>query len=170
MITTTVPRTRQATRSAGAERYVTFLLAGEIYAVPALSVREVMPWVAPARVPHVGASVKGVINLRGEIVTVLDLRTRLDLPPVEPTDRTCIIVVIVQRGAVRHQAGLIVDTALDVTRIADADVQHRTDAAAAERNDVAGMARTRSGLTIVLDVERLVLEGVGPSVAAEPQP
>jgi len=167
MMKTTVQATRPAPRSAGAERYVTFLVAGEIYAVPALSVREVIPWVAPARVPHVGASVKGVINLRGEIVTVLDVRTRLDLPPVEPTDRTCIVVVTVQRGAIRHQAGLIVDTALDVTRIADADVQHRTDPAAAEPHDVAGMARTKAGLTIVLDVERLLLDGVGSAVAAD---
>ena len=160
-MTTISQAPRHEPRAAGAERYVTFLVAGEIYAVPALSVREVIRWVAPARVPHAGPAVKGVINLRGEIVTALDLRTRLDLPPAEPTDRTCIVVIAVERGTVRHQVGLIVDTALDVTRIADADVQARTDAAGAERHDVVGIARTKSGLTMVLDVERLVLDGMG---------
>ena len=117
MMTTSFQANRQGPRATGVERYVTFLVAGETYAVPALSVREVIRWVSPARVPNAGPSVKGVINLRGEIVTVLDLRTRLDLPSAEPTDRTCIVVVTLQRGAIRHQAGLIVDTALDVTRM-----------------------------------------------------
>jgi purine-binding chemotaxis protein CheW len=170
MMTTSFQANRQGPRSTAAERYVTFLVAGEVYAVPALSVREVIRWVPPARVPHAGPSVKGVINLRGEIVTVLDLRMRLDLPSAEPTERTCIVVVTLQRGAVRHQAGLIVDTALDVTRIADADVQNRSGAAATERHDVTGVARTKSGITMVLDVERLVLDGVGPAVAAEARP
>jgi len=165
MMTTTVQANRQEPRSAGAARYVTFLLDGEVYAVPALSVREVIRWVAPARVPHAGPSVKGVINLRGEIVTVIDLRTRLGLPAAEPTDRTCIVVVTLQRGAVRHQAGLIVDTALDVTRIAEADLQNQGDAAAAEGRDVAGVARTKSGLAMVLNVERMVLDGAGQAPA-----
>lgn len=167
MIKTTVQTSRHEPKSASAERYVTFLVAGEIYAVPALSVREVIRYVAPARVPHAGPSVKGVINLRGEIVTAIDLRMRLDLPPAEPTERTCIVVVAIQRAAARHQVGLIVDTALDVTRIADADVQSRTDAAGAERHDVTGVARTKSGLTMVLDVERLVLDGAGSTGGAE---
>ncbi|OFV92297.1 MAG: hypothetical protein A3G76_15415 [Acidobacteria bacterium RIFCSPLOWO2_12_FULL_65_11] len=168
MMTTAVQASRQEPKAASAERYVTFLVAGEIYAVPALSVREVIRWVPPARVPHAGPSVTGVINLRGEIVTVLDVRTRLDVPSAEPTDRTCIVVVTVQRGTVRHQAGLIVDTALDVTRIALADVQRRSDAAAsAEGHDVTGVARTKAGLVMMLDVERLVLDGIGAAVAVE---
>jgi len=150
MMTTAVQASRQEPKAASAERYVTFLVAGEIYAVPALSVREVIRWVPPARVPHAGPSVTGVINLRGEIVTVLDVRTRLDVPSAEPTDRTCIVVVT------------------DVTRIALADVQRRSDAAAsAEGHDVTGVARTKAGLVMMLDVERLVLDGIGAAVAVE---
>src|SRR5258708_36311970 len=111
MMTTSFQTNRQGPRASGAERYVTFLVAGETYAVPALSVREVIRWVAPARVPNAGPSVKGVINLRGEIVTVLDLRLRLGLPAAEPTDRTCIAAVPLRRGAVPQHAGLLLDTA-----------------------------------------------------------
>ena len=92
MNTSTIPTRVQGPSSGGGTSYVTFLLAGEIYGVPAAMVREVIMWAPVTRIPNAGASVKGVINLRGEIVPVLDTRTRLGLAPVEPTDRTCIVV------------------------------------------------------------------------------
>jgi purine-binding chemotaxis protein CheW len=145
-------------------RYVTFRVADEIYAVPALSVREVTRWVPVTRVPHGGPAVKGVINLRGEIVVVLDLRTQLNLPSVEPTDRTCIVVVTAQRPNGRLLAGLIVDTALEVTRIAEHDLEQLSDAAPGLSGAyVTGVARTKSGLTVLLDVARLALDGLVPA-------
>ena len=157
------PMTTPATPPTGlhAGRYVTFLVAGETYAVPALCVREVMRWVAPTRVPHGAPAVKGVINLRGEIVTALDLRVMLGLPATEPTDRTCLVVVWVTNGTTRMQVGLIVDTALDVTRITELD-SPGDEAARALGEFVTGIARCRTGLTIMLDVDRLVLRSLAP--------
>lgn len=147
-----------------ATRHVTFLVAGETYAVPVSHVREVIRWIPVTRLPHGAASVKGVINLRGEIVTLLDLRALLNLPPEAPTDRTCIVVVSIQRADARLQTGLIVDTALDVTQMAAKDIETKGDDAPVFAGDyVVGIARTKTGLTLLLDVERLVTDGLAPA-------
>ena len=150
--------------ASAAERYVTFRVADETYAVPVASVREVARWMPATRVPHGARSMKGVINLRGEVVVVLDLRALLNLPTVEPTDRTCIVVVSAERQGKRLQAGLVVDTALEVTRIGLHDLETLSGAAPALSGDyVTAVARTKGGLTMLLDVERLALDGLSPA-------
>lgn len=146
------------------ERHVTFQVAGEIYAVPASHVREVIRWSPTTRVPNGIPAVKGVINLRGEIVTVLDVRVLLALPPVAPSDRTCIVVVTVRHAESRLQAGLIVDTALDVTAVAESDIERPAKHTGTFVGDyVAGIARTPSGLVLLLDVQRLVACTLAPA-------
>ena len=143
--------------------FVTFLIANETYAVPAKAVREVVRWTPVTRVPNASPAVKGVMNLRGEIVSVLDVRTSLGLPVVEPTDRTCIVVVTAQDADRRLHVGLIVDTALDVTHIAEPEQEH--DALIAGEH-VQGIARTKAGLIILLDVNRLALDALGLAAGA----
>jgi purine-binding chemotaxis protein CheW len=150
--------------ASSAERYVTFRVADETYAVPAANVREVTRWMPATRVPHGARAMKGVINLRGEVVVVLDLRVLLNLPPVEPTDRTCIVVVWAEHQGRRLQTGLIVDTALEVARIGPHDLETISGAAPTLSGDyVAAVARTKDGLTLLLDVERLALDGLSPA-------
>jgi purine-binding chemotaxis protein CheW len=148
--------------------YVTFLVAGETYAVAIESVREVITWVPVTRVPHAAASVRGVINLRGEIVPVLDLRVQLGSPATDPTDRTCIVIVRAGDGGGRRaQAGLVVDAALDIVRLAAAELQLRRDMDSAVAGAyVAAVARTKTGLTMMLDVDRVIVDGFRSPLAA----
>jgi purine-binding chemotaxis protein CheW len=164
MNTSTIPTRVQGPSSGGGTTtsYVTFLLAGEIYGVPAAAVREVIMWAPVTRIPNAGASVKGVINLRGEIVPVLDSRTRLGLAPIEPTDRTCIVVVHVRNGSRQLAAGLIVDTALEVARLISAEISGGDGRLAGDL--VTGVARTKAGLVMLLDVDRLVREELDDQV------
>ena len=161
-------RNAQGPPIGGEASYVTFRTAGETYAVPTETVREVIPWVPVTRVPNAAPSVKGVINLRGEIVSVLDVRSRFGLPTVDPTDRTCIVVVNARHAGGRLQVGLIVDTALDVTRLTHAELRLRSEGDPALAGDyVTGVASTKAGLMMVLDVDRLIpTMGVGPSSAS----
>ena len=115
------------------------------------------------RVPNASPAVKGVMNLRGEIVSVLDVRTSLGLPAIETSDRTCIVVVTAHHAGRRLHVGLIVDTALDVTHIAPQAQEHDSIAAG---DYVLGIARTKTGLAILLDVNRLALDGLGLAAGA----
>ena len=156
-------RSAQGPPMGGEASYVTFRTAGETYAVPTESVRGVIPWVPVTRVPDAAPSVKGVINLRGEIVSVLDVRSRFGLPTVDPTDRTCIVVVNAEHAGNRLQVGLIVDTALDVTRLPHAELRLRSEGDPALAGEyVTGVASTKAGLLMVLDVDRLVPDGGDP--------
>ena len=151
-------QTAHETVVTGGTTYVTFLAAGEIYGVPTASVREVLVWTPVTRIPNAGASVKGVINLRGEIIPVLDVRLRLGLPPVEPTERTCIVVMTVRQGREKLTAGLVVDTALEVTRLVPAQIEGGAEGSLAGAH-VDGVARMKGGLVMLLNADSLVLDG-----------
>ena len=147
-----------ATRAADA--YVSILLNEETYALPAVAVQEVIRWTPLTRVPREHPCVRGVLNLRGRIVPVLDLRELLGLPDVERTDRACIVVVTTERGGHQQYAGLIVDTAIEVVRIPPSSVDRNGAAGVALTSDyVTGVARTGNGLTILLDTRRLIDDG-----------
>lgn len=149
------------TAAAFAERYVTCQVAGETYAVPALAVREVVRWMPVTRVPNSARAVNGVINLRGEIVPVIDLRVHLGLAAAEPTDRSCIIVLSMPASGGKLQAGLIVDLALEVTRIPARDISAGGDIAPGHAGRyIAGIAQTKGGLLILLDGEAVMVDAL----------
>ncbi len=154
--------------SSANERHVTVEVAGQLYAVPALSVREVIQFVPPTRVPQAPPAMIGVINLRGQIVPVLDLRIVLGMPACPAAGRTCIVVVSAQRGDVTFAAGLVVDTALEVIRLAAKDIEaHSPTAPLFPGAYVSGIAHAKGALTIVLDLDRLLPDALEPgSVAA----
>jgi len=124
------------------------------------------PYTTLFRSPRTAGAARGVINLRGQIVPVLDVRSHFGLPAVEPTDRTCIVVV---HGTQAHgglQAGLIVDAAVDVVRVGLSELQPREQIDPAVAGTyVAGVVRTKSGLAILLDVDRMLLESLGSPLA-----
>src|SRR3954469_2754609 len=90
-------------------KYLTFLLGREEFAIQVLKVREIMGIQDITAVPQTPSYVKGVINLRGKVIPVVDLRLKFCLPEMEYTQRTCIIVVRVQSGSVALHTGIIVD-------------------------------------------------------------
>lgn len=138
--------------TASSSQYVTFTLGDGEYGIEILSVQEFKGYGAVTPVPNMPAYLRGVMNLRGVIIPVFDLRVRfgLDAPL---NDFTVIVVAVVQQRVV----GLVVDTVSDVLEIAPADVQETPDFRA--RTPTAymrGMAKTSDRLVILLDLDHLV--------------
>jgi purine-binding chemotaxis protein CheW len=96
---------------------LTFALGGEIYGLDILRVKEIRSWSAVTRIPHSPADVLGVLNLRGGIVPIIDLRERLAMPPVEFTAITVVIVLSLRTDQGRRECGIVVDGVRDVVDI-----------------------------------------------------
>jgi purine-binding chemotaxis protein CheW len=95
---------------------LTFFVNGDEYAVDILSVQEIRSWAAPMPIPHAPSFVKGVINIRGEIVPIVDLRSRLGFPEGTP-DATTVIVVMRDQSTVPRVLGVVVDAMSDVANV-----------------------------------------------------
>ena len=106
-----------------AGKYLTFALAQEEYGVPVLKVREIIKMMDITGVPQVPAHVKGVINLRGKVIPIVDLRLKFNLPTQDYTERTCIIVVEVELQARRIMLGMIVDYVSEVLNISTDEIE-----------------------------------------------
>src|SRR3954467_893668 len=113
MDTRFVNETAEARKGHGrdsAGKYLTFALGNEEYGVPVLKVREIIKVMDITQVPQVPDYVLGVINLRGKVIPVIDLRRKFGFPAMEHTERTCIIVVDVDLPAIRVMMGVVVDS------------------------------------------------------------
>ena len=130
---------------------LTFALDREEFGIPVTQVREVIRVAELTRVPQAPAHVRGVANLRGRILAVVELRSRMGLAPAEITPRARIVVVEV-RGRV---LGLLVDAVSQVTKVPEASVAPAPDEVLSGESDyVTGVARWQSRLIILLDLEK----------------
>ena len=135
------------------ERFVVFRLVGEDYAIPIAGVHTVEKIMPITRVPHAPQFVDGVINLRGEVVPVINLRRRLGLP--EATD--CVDAHIVVALAGEQLVGLIVDEISHVLSLPQTAIQPANQVIGeSNRNFLLGVGKWENGLIIVLDLERVV--------------
>ncbi len=142
-----------ATGRAG--KYLTFVLAEEDYGLEILRVREIMGILDITTVPHTPHYVKGVVNIRGKVIPIVDLRLKFDMPEVEHTDQTCIIVVYV--GQV--EVGIIVDCVSEVMDIAEEDIENAPEfGAEVDTHTILGMCKAGGEVTILLDINK-VLDG-----------
>ena len=136
-----------------AGQYLTFVLAGEIYGLGILQVREIIGMTDITAVPRTPEFVKGVINLRGRVVPVVDTRLKFGMPEDEPTDRTCIIVVDVGEADV----GLIVDEVSEVMNIpADQIEDAPSFGADVDTRFILGMTKADDKVTILLDLTKVL--------------
>ncbi|MEI7784196.1 MAG: chemotaxis protein CheW [Betaproteobacteria bacterium] len=150
------PKPPENLPSAG--KYLTFALAQERYSVPVLKVREIMRLCPVTPVPRMPAYIKGVINLRGKIVPVVDLRERFGLGQLEDTERVCIVVVQVDgaEGASRL-TGMIVDVVEEVSHFQADDLESPPDFGdAIDARFIVGMAKSKGTVKTVLDIDRLL--------------
>jgi len=140
-----------------AGKYLTVLLHGESYGLGVLKVREIIRLQKITPVPHLPGSVKGVINLRGRVIPIVDLRLEFGLP-AETTDTACIVVVQVHHSDVKTiQVGLIVDAVEDVVNIPAAEIEPTPDFGAQIATvQVLGVAKVKGQVKILLDVDRVV--------------
>ncbi len=151
-------------------QYLTFVLGGEVFAATILSIKEIIEYTQPTPVPMSPAYVRGVMNLRGAIVPVLDLQVRFGKPSSEVTKRTCIIIVEIDAGGTRHDFGVVVDTVNAVLDIPDAQIEPPPSFGTQIRTEfISGMGRVDGRFVIVLDVNRLLADTELLALAETPE-
>lgn len=138
-------------------KYLTFSLANEEYGMPVLTVREIIKMLDITGVPQVPAYVKGVINLRGKVIPVIDLRLKFGLPSSDYTERTCVIVVEAATTGGKVMMGLIVDTVSEVMSITSEEIEPTPEFGdSVDTSYMRGVAKVRGSVKVILDLERVV--------------
>jgi purine-binding chemotaxis protein CheW len=146
-----------------AGKYLTFSLAGEEYGLEILKVREIIGMMAITAVPRTPGFIKGVINLRGKVIPVVDLRLKFGLEEGQRTDETCIIVVDV--GSI--EMGIIVDKVSEVLNIAAGDIEDTPSfGTSVDTAFILGMGKAKGKVTILLSIDK-VLGGEDTEAIAE---
>lgn len=149
----------ELTDSDSGQQFLTFMLAGEEYGVDILKVQEIKGWKPVTRVPNTPEYVKGVLNLRGTIVPVVDMRMRFSLEQVEYSAATVIIVLSVRSGDVDRIIGVVVDAVSDVMNVEESDIKPAPDFGAKVKIDfVSGLATVGDHMVMLLDVDKLLTE------------
>ncbi len=151
----------------GLAQYLTFTVADEEYGVSVLAVREILEYGAVTRVPRAPAHIRGVMNLRGRVVPLIDLAVRLGLSPAALTPRTCVVVVEVELEGDRAIMGLVVDAVSQVIDLGPRDIEAPPPfGATVEAELLSGMARAGKRFVLLLDLERVLataFAAAGPS-------
>jgi purine-binding chemotaxis protein CheW len=156
---TTPPPLAGGTRRSG--KYLIFQLGKEEFGIQVIKVREIMGIQDITPVPHLPPHVKGVINLRGKIIPVVDLRLKFGLGAKEYTQRTCIIVVHVSVGASEPTPiGIVVDGVAEVLNIFDTDVEDTPEfGGGTDTSYLLGMAKLKGQVKILLDIDKALDAG-----------
>jgi purine-binding chemotaxis protein CheW len=138
-------------------KFLTFLMANEKYGLEILKVREIMGMMDVTSVPTTPAFVRGVINLRGKVIPVVDLRLKFGLEAKEDTQRTCIIVVHLTHTAQEMTMGIIVDEVSDVLDIDQNQIEPPPSFGANIRTDfILGMGKVDQKVMTMLDIDRVL--------------
>ena len=138
-------------------QYLTFQLAGEVFAIGILAIREILEYASLTTVPMMPAYVRGVINLRGSVVPVLDLMVRFGRAPAEATKRTCIVIVEITTHGERQVFGVVVDSVNAVLDIPASEIEPPPSFGARIRTDfIQGMGRVNDRFVILLDVNHVL--------------
>src|SRR5512140_205250 len=137
-------------------QYLSFTLAGGDYAVGILQVKEILQYESVTRVPGVPASVRGVINLRGAVVPVIDLAVKFGLPPMPVTKRTCVLIVEVALEGERTVMGVLADAVKEVLELGGKDVEPPPSFGTQVKVEyITGLAKVGKGFVLLLDLDRI---------------
>ena len=138
-------------------KYLTFALGREEYGLEILKVREIIGFMEITSVPQVPLHVKGVINLRGQVIPVIDLRTQFGMEEVEVTEQTCIIVVEIIQGEQRVNTGIVVDRVQEVLDIPGGDIEDAPEFGSSVDTDfIRGMGKIGESVKILLDIDQVL--------------
>lgn len=135
-------------------KFLTFSLGHESYGIEILYVTEIVGIQPITEVPELPEYIKGIINLRGKIIPVMDVRLRFKKPPVDYNDRTCIVVIDIDDISI----GMIVDTVAEVLSIPEQEIVPPPDLHKGGRKYIKGIGKTGSEVTLILDCEKLLDE------------
>jgi purine-binding chemotaxis protein CheW len=155
-------------------KYLTFQLGRECYGFPVLKVREIIRYVAPTVVAQLPEHVKGVINLRGKIVPVVDLRLKFGFPADVTSDHVCIVVVQIATATGRPAVmGMVVDGVEEVVQVSTQEIEPAPDfGAGLDTQYILGMAKIRGTVKTLLDMDKLLttetIETIHKQAGAQP--
>lgn len=142
-----------------AGKYLIFQLGSEEFGTNVLKVREIMKIQDITTVPQTPAFVKGVINLRGQVIPVMDMRTKFGMPEQEQTDRTCIVVVRTKLAENELPVGIVVDGVVEVLTLAPADIEDTPDFGHGVATPyLLGMAKIKGRVKILLDMDQALCQ------------
>jgi len=140
-----------------AGKYLTFRLANEEYGLEILKVQEIIQMQTVTKVPRTPDYVRGVINLRGKVIPVIDLRKKFGIASVEDTEKTCIIVVQIVHGDGKVVMGIIIDEVKEVLDIKAENIEETPSfGATIDTQFIMGMGKIGSSVKILLDIDRIM--------------
>ena len=149
--------TTETAQAPGSHQVLTFTLGAETYGVDILRVQEIRGWTPVTRIPQSPPHVLGVLNLRGSIVPIIDLRMRFDLDRAEYTAITVIIVLSVESASGRRDIGVVVDGVSDVIDVDHSKVKPPPDLGAQLNTEfIRGLAAVSEHMVMLLDIDRLI--------------
>jgi purine-binding chemotaxis protein CheW len=155
---------KDATNLAG--KYLTFRLVDEEYGLEILKVREIIGMMAITSLPRTPSFVRGVINLRGKVIPVIDLRNKFELEATADTSETCIIVVDVTAAIGTVQIGILVDAVSEVLDIPGHDIEEPPRfGTSVDTAFILGMAKSKGAVKILLNIEKVLSTAELDSVA-----
>lgn len=138
-------------------KYLTFTLADEAYGIGILKVKEIIGMMPITPVPRTPEFVKGVINLRGKIIPIIDLRTKFGMSSMEYTERTCIVVVETASGEATVLIGIVVDAVSEVLNVPGDQIEKTPQFGTRLDTDyILGMAKTDDGVKILLNIDKVL--------------
>lgn len=144
-------------------QFLTFLLGDELYGVDILRVQEIKGYTTVTKIPNTPPHIKGVLNLRGTIVPIVELRTKFGMPTIDYTMFTVIVVVVVREKII----GLVVDAVSDVLNIDKKDIQPRPEfGAKVDVSFLNGIGKSGDKLVALLDMDLLLSDGDLPEAAS----
>jgi len=138
-------------------QYLTFLLGGEMFAIGILNIKEIIEYGSLTEVPMMPEFIRGVINLRGAVVPVLDLSARFGRKRTEVTRRTCIVIIEVETNEEKHDVGVVVDSVSEVLEIAGGEIEPAPSFGTKIRADfIHGMGKVNGKFVIILSVNNVL--------------
>ena len=138
-------------------KYLTFILAKEEYGIPILKVREIIKLLEITSIPKTPGYIKGVINLRGKIIPIMDLRLKFGLEEMEYNERTCIIVVEIAVNDACKLMGLIVDTVSEVVNLATDQIEPPPEYGYQNNQGyLIGVGKVKERVILLLDIEKIL--------------
>ena len=151
-------QTNQRTTQADKEgKYLTFALANEEYGLEILKVREIIGYMEVTAVPQTPHYVRGVINLRGQVIPVIDLRTKFGMETAEITEQSCIIVVEISQESRSFSTGIVVDHVQEVLDIDGQDIEEAPQFGSSVDTDfILGMGKIEDSVKILLDINKVL--------------
>lgn len=138
-------------------KYLTFVLAKEEYGIPILKVREIIKLLEITAIPKTPGYIKGVINLRGKIIPIMDLRLKFGIEEKEYNERTCIVVVEISLNDTRKLMGLIVDTVSEVANLTGDQIEPPPEYGNQNNQGfLTGVGKVKERVILLLDIERIL--------------